>query len=211
MCKTVIIKQVASSKSCNLSGVNTKNNKKLGSYSPFLINFDWKKIFKLPGIACNEYKLQSLQYSILHRYFYCNHNLHLWQLVDSPDWDYCHVVDNIEHFFFYCETVHNIWNCIKRLIVQCFQINIKVTVLEVLLSIPCEKYTALNLINFIFLYVKWYIYQTKKGNNIITFKSLSFKLKNRIETEIVSFNCSNIFLHEENFISLCEDFCAHLT
>ena len=43
-------------------------------YYPFLINFDWTKIFKLPGIACNECKLQSLQYSILHRYFYCNHS-----------------------------------------------------------------------------------------------------------------------------------------
>ena len=132
-------------------------------YYPFLINLDWKKIFILQGIACNEYKLQCLQYSILHRYFYCNYNLHLWQLVDSPDCDYCHVVDNIEHFFFYCKTVHNIWNCIKRLIVQCFQINIKVTVLEVLLGIPCEKYTALHLINCIFLYAKWYIYQKKKG------------------------------------------------
>ena len=51
----------------------------------------------------------------------------------------------------------------------------------------------------------------KKGNNIITFKCLSFKLKNRIETEMVSFKCSNIFLHKENFISLFEDLCAHLT
>ena len=180
-------------------------------YYPFLINLDWKKIFKLPGIACNEYKLQSLQYSILHRYFQCNYNLHMWQLVDSPNCEYCHVVDNIEYFFFYCESVHNIWNCIKRLNIQCFQININVTVLEVLLGIPCEKYTALHLINFIFLHVKWYMYQTKKGNNIITFKCLSLKLKNRIETEMVCFKYSNIFLHEENFINLCEDLCAHLT
>ena len=77
-------------------------------YYPFLINLNWKKIFKLPFIACNEYNLQSLQYFFLHRYFYCNYNLHLWQLVDSPDCENCHVVDNIEQFFFYCETVHNI-------------------------------------------------------------------------------------------------------
>ena len=56
-----------------------------------------------------------------------------------------------------------------------------------------------------------YIYQTKKRDNIITFKCLSLKLKNRIETEMVSFKCSSIFLHKENFTSLCEDLCAHLT
>ena len=67
--------------------------------------------------------------------------------MDSPDCDYCHVVDNIEHFFFYCETVHNIWNCIKRLIVQCFQFNIKVTVLEVVTPTLNIKYSKLQCVN----------------------------------------------------------------
>ena len=51
----------------------------------------------------------------------------------------------------------------------------------------------------------------KERKNIRTFKCLSLKLKNIIETEIVSFKCSNIFLHKGNFIIFCNHLCAHLT
>ena len=46
-------------------------------YYPFLKTINWSNVYSLPSIITSDLKLQSFKYSIIHRYFTCNYNLHL--------------------------------------------------------------------------------------------------------------------------------------
>ena len=63
----------------------------------------------------------------------------------------CNLTDSIEHFFFYCDCVQNLWNVDKILSKKIFNLHFDCTVLEVL-GIPCQRNSALHLLNLIMLF-----------------------------------------------------------
>ena len=107
-------------------------------YYPFMDKFNWSKIYLLPAKVTNNLKIQSLQFSIIHRYTVCNYNQNLWNIIKSPMCQSCNSTDPIEHFFFYCDCVQSLWNVVKILSKKVLNLHFNCSVLEVLLGIPCQ-------------------------------------------------------------------------
>ena len=170
-------------------------------YYPFLETFNWSIIFHLPSVICKEPRLQSLQYKILNRIISCNYNLHIWKIKPSPNCEDCEVPDTIEHYFFSCTSVTPLWKSLKEVFRRVFGVHFRLTVLEVLLGIPCEKESVTSVINFSVLFAKWYIYCQKQKELCININSLYRLLKHRIDTEI--FIIKMIYLDKAN--TFCEN------
>ena len=94
---------------------------------------------------------------LLHRYTNCTENLYKWKIIKSPNCLDCGSLDNIEHFYFKCDEAKSFWNNIRIWITQITDININLTILEVLLGILQENIHSV-LCNYIILHAKSYIY-----------------------------------------------------
>ena len=153
-------------------------------YYPFMDRFDWTQIYLLPSKTTKNLKLQSLQFSILHRFTTCNYNLKLWNIIDSPMCQSCNVIDSIEHFFFYCDCIHRLWDRVKIMSKDVLNFTFNGTVLEILLGIPCQKNTALQVLNLIILLTKQFIYISKKNDLLISENAFHKTLRSKLETEL---------------------------
>ena len=132
----------------------------------------------------NDLKLQSLQFCIIHRYTVCNYNLNLWNMIKSPMCQSCNLTDSIQYFFFYCDCVQNLWNAVKILSKKVLNLHFDCTVLKVLLGIPCQRNSALQLLNLVMLFTKQFIYLSKKNENNLSEFIFCKVLHGRIETVI---------------------------
>ena len=83
-------------------------------YCPFLDTIQWKQFYLLPSKIIRDTYLLSLQYKIIHRVFNCRHKLFLWKIIDSPNCLECEKIDNLEHFFYYCESSKRFWICLEN-------------------------------------------------------------------------------------------------
>ena len=82
-------------------------------YYPFLEQLNWKNIYLLPTKIVKTTNLISLQYKILHRVFNCNYKLFLWGIKHSSACIECNMTDNVEQYFYYCDTVKKFWDKIE--------------------------------------------------------------------------------------------------
>ena len=140
-------------------------------------------------------KLRSLQYSIVHRFFCCKYNLHLWNIVECPDCLYCNQVDTLEHYFYYCEQSRGMWKQVEKIAYCALGLKINFAVLEVLLGIPCKKYTPHHIMNLLILFTKQFIYSQKREENIVLPTLLHRSLAKRCEIEIYLLN-TNLDTHD---------------
>ena len=85
-------------------------------YYPFLETIDWSNVYILPSIITSDLRLRSFQYSIIHRYFTCNYNLHLWKIAAESLCLYCGEIDTIEHYFYYCSMASLILGHLKTIV-----------------------------------------------------------------------------------------------
>ena len=175
-------KDIYNSLTCNISTQPAQN--KWVEYYPFMDKFNWSKIYLLPAKVTNDLKLQTLQFSIIHRYTVCNYNLKLWNVIKSPMCQNCNLTDSIEHFFSFCDCVQNLWNVVKILSKKAHNLHFDCTVLEVLLGIPCQRNSALHLWNLIMLFTKQFIYLSKKNENPFSEYTFCKVLHGSIETEL---------------------------
>ena len=116
----------------------TSINKWIESY-PFLETIDWKDIFELPYNITTEPYLQSYQYKILHRILNCNDRLFKWKIKASPECDSCGMTDTIEHRLFDCVEANKIWKCIQQWIKNVLEVNINLTICEIIFGIPINN------------------------------------------------------------------------
>ena len=140
-------------------------------YYPFLDLVDWKRIYSLSKIVKDSF-IVNLQYKILHRVINCNYNLAKWKIKESSQCDLCQNIDNIEHYFYYCEHSHTFWQQVEMWMASCLSVKIKFTVLETLLgflSYDCEFFF---IVNYIVLLGKYYIYVCKKEAKLSSLLSL---------------------------------------
>ena len=154
---------------------------------PFLETLDWKSIYTIPYVANKETFIQSLQYKILHRYFNCNYNLHIWKIKEASTCNYCNEIDTIEHFLFYCEKVTKFSGISAVFLSRMSNVNIEFTILEIVLGIHCiNSYSYMC--NFVILYGNLFIYQCKKYETDLFFLEFLYKLK---KNSYVREMCSN--------------------
>ena len=138
-------------------------------YYPFLEAINWKKIYLLPFQIARSTLLITFQFKIIHRIFNCNYNLFNWKILDSPECSVCTKIDNIEHFFFYCDQSMFFWTQVEKWLSENIDYTYSFTVLEVLLGcINCNKY-FFYIINSVILIGKYSIKTCKQNQNDMFF------------------------------------------
>ena len=163
----------------------------------YYASFDWDEINVIPYKCTSETYLQSLQYKIIHRYFPCKHNLHIWNIEECDTCNYCNQVDTLGHYFAECVTVCTFWKYLKTWFSHAFKFCINFTPLDILLGIPNHSNsTAIDILNFVILYAKFYIYSCKRNAIPIDLYSFQVKLKTRMVVE--EHRCS-MFNKQEEF------------
>ena len=158
----------------------------------YYVNFEWDYIFTLPYRIARETYLQSLQFQILHRYFPCASNVHIWYPHEQEKCNHCDTDDTLEHYFSECKKVKPFWSWFRRWINSIYGCNIMYCTLDIIFGIPnLNESTMLDVINFCILLAKYFIKKCKYSNvDIIEVKYKSL-LKERLSVE-------KLLLTEEN-------------
>ena len=127
------------------------------------ISFDcWGDMYEIPYKVTTSTKLQSLHFRIIHRYiptrkFLCSRNI-----IGSRLCLKCFEVDTLEHFFYRCTDVREIWDKVLCKITAAFRLpNSFVNARTVLLGSASSP----NIINLVILLCKQYIVACKLQNN----------------------------------------------
>ena len=124
------------------------------------------------------------QFRIIHRYFPCRYNLHLWNIVGDNKCEFCNDADTLSQYFAECDSVVQFWKFLKRWFIRTFQFVINFTSLDILLGIPIyDNSNDVMILNFVILFVKYYMYNCKKNGVPIDFFSFLVKLKSHLIIE----------------------------
>ena len=83
---------------------------------------DFCYINVFPYESTAETYLQSLQFRIIHRYFPCRYNIHLWNIVGDNKCEFCNDGDTLSHYFTECDSVVQFWKILKRWFIRTFQL-----------------------------------------------------------------------------------------
>ena len=68
----------------------------------FLNDQDFSNFYELPYKILRDTKIQTFQYTILHKIFPCGAALHTWKLTENSNCTHCAEHDSLSHFFFDC-------------------------------------------------------------------------------------------------------------
>ena len=121
----------------------------------------WKNIYSLFRTCTKDNKIKELQYKILHRYIPTNKLLFQMGKVTSNKCTFCEMhTETIEHLFFECHFVRNIWFEIEHRLYLIDNMRICLTAPDVLLCYNMYGKQTSNLQNVnnnsVLLYVKNY-------------------------------------------------------
>ena len=131
-------------------------------FYPFLECVDWKNIYLLPSKTVIDTDLITLQFKILHRVYACNYKLFQWKIKDSPECFVCQLIDNLEHYFFYCRDNKYFWNQVEKWLSNLFSVSVNLTVLEVLLGVVNFDAHYCHAVNYVILMGKYFMCKSKK-------------------------------------------------
>ena len=166
--------------------------------SEFGKTLEWKKYFTVAKIETKA-KIQSFQYAIIHQIFPCNLYLSKWKDNWSANCIRCNEIDTINHYFYYCRVASNFWNALQDwLLTRIPNININIICKDVILGV-LEPRKYADMLNFVILQGKWYIYCKKLGNEEVVFKEFLHILDNRLQIEKLIFSIKGL---ERNFIQM---------
>ena len=139
-------------------------------------------------VATNVTKYRSFQYRLLQRGLITNIQLSEWKIISSKMCTFCKMEEEtILHLFFYCEDVQELWRSVIEYVIKSFGVNreeIKFEPKTVIMNqlVKGRK----NIVNFICLLTKQFIYRQRCGQKEIRFYPLleHFKLIERTEKYI---------------------------
>ena len=175
-----------------------KSQNKWIEYYPFLEKANWKNIYLLPSQIVMDTYLITLQFKIVHRVFNCNYKLYLWNIKTCPNCDICQKVDNLEHFFYYCQETEQFWRQVENWLSNIGTEKIELTVLETLLGFFDYKSVLYYAINYVLIIAKYYINKTKKDGKELFFFTFLQTLKNKLIIE------QKIYLNQNRSIIFIE-------
>ena len=154
---------------------------------PTLVEFvtekEWKWIFNVSKLTMNT-KVQSIQYKLLSRIINCGVKLKQWKINIDAKCKKCNDQDNLQHYFIYCKNIFNFWKSI------CVWWNNLATTLaypgiylnkydseELLLFGYYGNDSGCNVLNYVLLYSRYYIYITNQSECEIHLYDFIVKLK----------------------------------
>jgi len=140
------------------------------------------------------------------------------KLTDSQRCNFCFLyTQSIKHLFWECLCVHNVWLLIKQRIIECFHLNLEIDEKIVLFGIQNpQDLQALNTINKVILYTKFFIYKCKLNNEEVMFNKLVIYINKMCELSFVVFDSfllesvqlSVLSVTLNIFISVCVFLCV---
>ena len=166
-------------------------------YYPFLEHVDWKKIYVLCFKIVKDMYIQTMQFKILHRVYNCNYNLFTWGISQTQSCESCQGVDNLEHYFYYCQDVKSFWENVSEWLAVTMNINKTFTVLEVLLGLINLNPKFFYMVNLVVLLGKQFTSRCKRNKKLILFIAYLDLIK---ETLVVMEQSANIKDENESFM-----------
>ena len=172
----------------------------------FGMGINWKKHFNTTKIE-RQAKIHSFQYSIVHGFFPCNLYLSKWKDDVSPLCISCPEIDDICHYFFRCGQLSDFWQACE------VWLNDSLADLEEMLTLQCkdvilgvlEPKRQAEVMNFIILQAKWYIFRKKLNGENIVFKEFQNRFYNRMQIEEYLYRIKyKIDVFHEIFSNVCE-------
>ena len=145
------------------------------------------KIFKRIYSTSRETRLQSFQYSILHRIITCKKRLSDMRIIQSNICDLCpNTVDSLSHFFIECTYVHVFWTEIKSWL-NIFSNDLSSILLidwqNILFGIDGDSDTTVAC-NYIIIYAKYFIYRHRvQGDHRLIFRKFQLELRYKLSIE----------------------------
>ena len=158
---------------------------------PFLEQYDWKEIYKIPFKYMREPYLQSFQYKILNRILNTNEKLENWSIKQSNQCNYCQAVDTVEHHLYQCKVSKKIWDQLEIWLYDQIEIKLNLRECEVLFGIPHAIHEDLELINFVIILTKWYINKQRSDEKPLFFLELLNIIKTKVKILIIANNMAN--------------------
>ena len=138
-----------------------------------------------------------MQFKILHRVYNCNYNLFTWGISQTQSCESCQGVDNLEHYFYYCQDVKSFWENVSEWLEVNMNINNTFTVLEVLLGLINLNPKFFYVVNLVVLLGKQFISRCKRNKKLILFIAYLDLIK---ETLVVMEQSTNIKDENESFM-----------
>ena len=170
-CIRTIIKRKKGSKDLYnvfLSNINSiyKLNTKWNALLQLGENFDWKSVFMSISNCTKDSKLLWFQYRIFYRILATNNYLYKCKITTNNTCNLCkQEVESIEHLFFYCAKSNEIWKQFEQMLLSQCNMNVNLTLTDILLGCTREKYHALNLM---ILLIKQYIFYKSRKSNVLS-------------------------------------------
>ena len=180
--------------------LNPSSQNKWVEYYPFLEKANWTQIYTLPSKIVKDSYLISFQFKIIHRIFNCNYKLFVWTIKQSPQCPICQHIDNLEHYFYYCESSKLFWVQVETWLKEKLLVNFNFTVLEVLLGVINIDKSLFYTINYIILHGKYFIKECKKNEKELSLYRYMYLLKDRLNIDIV------LHKNQENYTAFKEKF-----
>lgn len=161
----------------------TSKEKWISTY-PFLNDEDFKKIYRLSFNTTKDVKLQTLQFKILHRIIPTRSKLYDWKISENDSCLYCHTVETIEHFIYYCENVRKFWKLLEGWIKKTLNINISLGLVDTIFGIFGErKDVNTYCINFTVIHAKQYICSKRWQNQYISYSEFMKRFEKHLAIE----------------------------
>jgi hypothetical protein len=136
---------------------------------------DWEDIFKMPKVVRNS-KIRAFQYKILFNLIPCNLYLYRITKSDTDKCQQCHILDDIFHYFYQCESVNGFWKSFsvwwKNMTGQNIQLDIRI----IMVGFTGQSSEA-KAINACLLMAKWHLYKCKLNEDSIFFYKFLCELK----------------------------------
>ena len=118
---------------------------------------------------------------IIHHYIPCKYNLHLWNIVGNNKCEFCNDVNILSQYFAECDSIVLFWKFLKRWFIRTFQFVISLTSPDIPLIIPnYDNNNEVMILNFVILFVKYYIYYCKTNGKPIDVFSFLAQLKSHL-------------------------------
>ena len=152
---------------------------------------EWEMFYTIPFHSVKDASLVWFQYRILHRILATNKFLHMIHYIDSDICSFCNTYpETLQHLFFKCDNVYNLWKEVKSWILSKTGIQINFSKDIVMFGMVNNKNSTF--INWLTINIKYYIYNMKIQKKMLNINSVKNMLKNKfyIEKYILFKNCS---------------------
>ena len=158
-------------------------------------NLHWKQIYLLGRKTTINTSLRMFQYKMLNNILFLNKKLFIFGLVDNSKCSFCKLNDEtVIHIYTNFTIINNLWKELKRYFSPVFNMP-DITPQSAIFGFIDNNYENLLLINHILLIFKWYIFKTRKKEQVNLNSLIKYicKIKNMEKkyVKMISEKCRN--------------------